>query len=206
MTYELPWVAIRHDSEIVTPLFQGPLISLSVRELAYAGAFALAAAFSAVGTLPAAAAAAAAPLLAVAFFKWRGEVLETYAYYAGAALLARAAARRGPGKRREKGGGCTVEGPGTEWEGPAGAAPEGPEAVKVPRGAPADLTLDLGAGMAHRIVTVYVDGRRAVRDAANGEGRVTVTVMPEGGGGARTFAVRDDSGRILASREVEFVG
>ncbi len=222
VTYEDDFVAVRHESDLLTPLFHAPFVSLSVRELGYVGAFVVCAMLSFTGSAPPWLAAAGLALAVAAFFRWRGEVGEMYLYYAALAALesprggrrrgrapgaARAGAGRGPlrallgalrpppdpaaGTRHQ------VEGPGAEYvlgsDAPApapGGAPAGAparERVLVgragPGGAPApvDLVLDLGASRAHAGVVVRVDGAELVRDTANGEGMLTVTLIPRAG-------------------------
>ena len=217
VTYDKEFIAVRHESDLLTPLFHAPLVSLSVRELGYVGAFVMCAMLSFSGAAPGWLAAAGLALAAAAFFRWRGELPEAYLYYAALAALAAAGPRPGRrggsgkgkkgrragrrGRRRgvaaallgrpEGGSGSAVVGPGVEYVPPAAAPAPGlggvaaaaagptPERVELgAAGAPVDLTLDVGAAHGHAAVTVCVDGAELVRDAANGEGEVTVTMIP----------------------------
>lgn len=246
VTYEQEFVAVRHESDLLTPLFHAPFVSLSVRELGYAGAFVICAMLSLSGSAPPWLAAAGLVLAAAAFFRWRGETPEMYLYYAALAALE---SPRGAGRGRRGGGGgrrgrgrCgllgallglpaggaaggrgrLVVGEGTEHvlgSGPPAAptrtarAAERVEIVLRAGGgggpyqpaasAPVDLALDLGASRAHAGVAVLVDGAELVRDTANGEGLLTVTMIPRAG--ARRIDVVDAAtGGEIASHTVEF--
>ena len=251
VTYEQEFVAVRHESDLLTPLFHAPLVSLSVRELGYLGAFVICAMLSLAGSAPPWLAAAGLALAAAAFFRWRGETPEMYLYYAAlAALESPRGAGRGrgrssnprPRRSRRRGAldallgrgangrganGRLVVGPGTEHALGSGAQEEaeppraggGPSAAErilvagAPGGgggpydpaapAPVDLTLDLGASRAHAGVAVLVDGAELVRDTANGEGLLTVTMIPRAG--LRRIDVVDAAtGGEIASHAVEF--
>ena len=241
VTYDKEFVAVRHESDLLTPLLHAPLVSLSVRELGYVGAFVMCAMLAFTGAAPQWLAAAGLVLAAAAFFRWRGELPEAYLYYAARAALSAAGPARGRrrGRRRGRalaaappggraGGSSAVVGPGTEYvppgDGDGGGNDEasGAPAAAAPRpgrraprpalervvlagtGAPVDLTLDIGAAHGHAAVTVCVDGAELVRDAANGEGAVTVTMIPRPG--VRLFSVLDRAGAEIASHAVEFVG
>ena len=239
VTYDQEFIAVRHESDLLTPLFHAPLVSLSVRELGYVGAFVICAMLSFTGSAPPWLAAAGLALAAAAFFRWRGEMPEMYLYYAALAGLApsgRVGARRqrakggatrrgGPlaallGRRQAGGaGGHQVVGPGAEHMLGSGApdaagrrAGAAVERVVIAGGgkgdgggaAPADLTLDIGAAHGHAGVIVRVDGAELVRDTANGEGRLTVTLIPRAG--LRRIEVLDAAGGgAIASHAVEFV-
>ena len=90
MTFDREFVAVRHESDLLTPLIRTPVASLSVRELGYVGAFVMCAMLSFAGAAPPGLAAAGLLLAAAAFFRWRGELPEMYLYYA--ALAAASAA------------------------------------------------------------------------------------------------------------------
>lgn len=243
VTYDKEFIAVRHESDLLTPLLHAPLVSLSVRELGYVGAFVMCAMLSFSGAAPGWLAAAGLALAAAAFFRWRGELPEAYLYYAALAALAAAGPRSGrrggrsggvkkggrAGRRgrrrgiaaallgRQEGGlGSAVVGPGVEYVPPtaalpaprpggAAAAAAGPIRERIElgaAGAPVDLTLDIGSAHGHAAVTVCVDGAELVRDAANGEGEVTVTMIPRPG--VRRFSVLDSGGSEISSRDVEF--
>ena len=71
-------------------------------------------------------------------------------------------------------------------------------------GAPVDLSLDIGAARGHAGVVVLVDGAELVRDTANEEGLLTVTLIPRAG--LRRIEVLDAAGGgAIASHAVEFV-
>lgn len=241
VTYDQEFIAVRHESDLLTPLFHAPLVSLSVRELGYVGAFVICAMLSFTGSAPPWLAAAGLVLAAAAFFRWRGEMPEMYLYYAALAGLAPSgrgvsrmrkgsggtARRRGPlaallGRRQAGGGGGEgrqVVGPGAEHVlgsgAPGGAgrrAGAAVERVVIAGGgkeggggaAPADLALDIGAAHGHTGVIVRVDGAELVRDTANGEGQLVVTLIPRAG--LRRIEVIDAAGGgAIASRMVEFV-
>ena len=101
VTYDQEFIAVRHESDLLTPLFHAPLVSLSVRELGYVGAFVICAMLSFTGSAPPWLAAAGLVLAAAAFFRWRGEMPEMYLYYAALACIAAPAGKRGA--RRGKG-------------------------------------------------------------------------------------------------------
>ena len=256
VTYEDDFVAVRHESDLLTPLFHAPLVSLSVRELGYVGAFVVCAMLSFAGSAPPWLAAAGLALAVAAFFRWRGEMPEMYLYYAALAALeppsgGRRRRGRAPGAGGQGAGGGPlrallgalrpppdpasgtrhqVEGPGAEHVlgsgapapapggGPAGAPAR--ERVLIGRAgpggalAPVDLALDLGASRAHAGVVVRVDGAELVRDTANGEGMLTVTLIPRAG--ARRIEVLGAGGKgegdgggeggLIASHVVEFAG
>lgn len=250
VTYEDDFVAVRHESDLLTPLFHAPLVSLSVRELGYVGAFVVCAMLSFAGSAPPWLAAAGLALAVAAFLRWRGEMPEMYLYYAALAALesprggrrrqgsapGASGGRRGPlrallGALRPppdpaSGTRHQVEGPGAEHVlgsgtpapapggGPAGAP--ACERVLIGRAgpggalAPVDLALDLGASRAHAGVVVRVDGAELVRDTANGEGMLTVTLIPRAG--ARRIEVlgagggAGGDGALIASHVVEFAG
>lgn len=242
VTYDQEFIAVRHESDLLTPLFHAPLVSLSVRELGYVGAFVICAMLSFTGSAPPWLAAAGLVLAAAAFFRWRGEMPEMYLYYAALACIAAPAGKRGA--RRGKGAGSgrgplaallgrpraggngggahTVAGPGDEYvlgsgaQAAAGRRAGGSEAAAAERVAigdgggdggacaPADLTLDIGAAHGHAGVVVRVDGAELVRDTANGEGQITVTLIPRAG--LRRIEVLDAAGGgTIASRTIEFV-
>lgn len=240
VTYDQEFIAVRHESDLLTPLFHAPLVSLSVRELGYVGAFVICAMLSFTGSAPPWLAAAGLVLAAAAFFRWRGEMPEMYLYYA--ALAGLAPSGRGGARRRKGRGGAVrrrgplaallgrgqaggeagehqVVGPGAEHvlgsDAPdaagrrAGAAVERVVIADGGKGdgggaAPADLALDIGAAHGHAGVIVRVDGAELVRDTANGEGQITVTLIPRAG--LRRIEVLDAaSGGAIASHAVEFV-
>lgn len=241
VTYDQEFIAVRHESDLLTPLFHAPLVSLSVRELGYVGAFVICAMLSFTGSAPPWLAAAGLVLAAAAFFRWRGEMPEMYLYYAALACIAAPAgkrgARRGKGAGRGRGplasllgrpraggnggGAHTVAGPGDEYVlgsglpsaagrraggSPVAAAAERIEIASGDGGAcaPADLTLDIGAAHGHAGVVVRVDGAELVRDTANGDGQITVTLIPRAG--LRRIEVLDAAGGgTIASRTIEFV-
>ena len=103
VTYDQEFIAVRHESDLLTPLFHAPLVSLSVRELGYVGAFVICAMLSFTGSAPPSLAAAGLVLAAAAFFRWRGEMPEMYLYYAALALLSAPAGKRGQRGRRARG-------------------------------------------------------------------------------------------------------
>lgn len=251
VTYEQEFVAVRHESDLLTPLFHAPFASLSVRELGYLGALVICAMLSLAGSAPPWLAAAGLALAAVAFFRWRGETPEMYLYYAALAALESpwGAGRRRPGRSRGRSrrrgaldallgraadgrgaNGRLVVGPGVEHALGSGAEdadaprparaggggrPAAAERILVAsapaRGgpyepaasAPVDLTLDLGASRAHAGVAVLVDGAELVRDTANGEGLLTVTMIPRAGA-SRIDVVDAATGGQIASHVVEF--
>ena len=249
VTYDQEFIAVRHESDLLTPLFHAPLVSLSVRELGYVGAFVICAMLSFTGSAPPSLAAAGLVLAAAAFFRWRGEMPEMYLYYAALALLSAPAGKRGQRGRRargdagrrgrpargplaailgrpaggEEGAAHAVAGPGAEHvlgtgAGTGGAAGRrrggggggGDAGAPVERvaiaagGAPVDLSLDIGAARGHAGVVVLVDGAELVRDTANGEGLLTVTLIPRAG--LRRIEVLDAAGGgAIASHTVEFV-
>ena len=240
VTYDQEFIAVRHESDLLTPLFHAPLVSLSVRELGYVGSFVICAMLSFTGSAPPWLAAAGLVLAAAAFFRWRGEMPEMYLYYAALACLeapsGRRGARRGKGSRggtrgrgplasllgRPPAGGAAGEGahlvvgPGDEFvlgrgaAGRRGGGAAGVERVAIAsRGgagacAPADLALDIGAAHGHAGVVVRVDGAELVRDTANGDGQITVTLIPRPG--VRRIDVLDAAGGgAIASRMIEFV-
>ena len=252
VTYDQEFIAVRHESDLLTPLFHAPLVSLSVRELGYVGAFVICAMLSFTGSAPPSLAAAGLVLAAAAFFRWRGEMPEMYLYYAALALLSAPAGKKGQRGRRaradagrrgrrgrpvrgplaailgrpaggEEGAARAVAGPGAEHvlgsgAGTGGAAGRrrggggggGDAGAPVERiaiaagGAPVDLSLDIGAARGHAGVAVLVDGAELVRDTANGEGLLTVTLIPRAG--LRRIEVLDAAGGgAIASHTVEFV-
>lgn len=253
VTYDQEFIAVRHESDLLTPLFHAPLVSLSVRELGYVGAFVICAMLSFTGSAPPWLAAAGLVLAAAAFFRWRGEMPEMYLYYAALAGLAGPPGKRGAGRRKGAGAGGgarrggplaalllpgrshaggaggadgahLVVGPGAEYDLESGAGGgsagslrgagggSGEQAVERIAiasaggrwGAPADLTLDIGAARGHAGVVVCVDGAELVRDTANGEGLLTVTLIPRAG--RRRIDVLDAAGGgAIASHTVEFV-
>lgn len=240
VTYDQEFIAVRHESDLLTPLFHAPLVSLSVRELGYVGAFVICAMLSFTGSAPPWLAAAGLVLAAAAFFRWRGEMPEMYLYYAALACIAAPAGKRGArrgkgagrgrgplaallGRRRaggNGGGAHVVAGPGDEYvlgsgaQAAAGRRARGSEEaaaerIEIASGdggacAPADLTLDIGAAHGHAGVVVRVDGAELVRDTANGEGQITVTLIPRAG--LRRIEVLDAAGGgEIASHVVEFV-
>ena len=84
-------------------------------------------------------------------------------------------------------------------------APGGGDGLHGPAAsAPVDLTLDLGASRAHAGVAVLVDGAELVRDTANGEGLLTVTMIPRAGA-SRIDVVDAATGGGIASHTVEFL-
>lgn len=95
VTYDQEFIAVRHESDLLTPLFHAPFVSLSVRELGYVGAFVMCAMLSLAGSAPPWLGAAGLALAAAAFFRWRGETPEMYLYYAALAVLESPSRRAG---------------------------------------------------------------------------------------------------------------
>ena len=106
MTFEKYFVAVRHESELLTPLIQSPVLNFSLREMAYRGVFGLSAVFAVIGAIPIFFAAGASPFLVLTFLRISGEIPEMYLYYAVVSVLQpkkRARKAKSPKKNKKDG-------------------------------------------------------------------------------------------------------
>ena len=106
MTFEKYFVAVRHESELLTPPIQSPVLNFSLREMAYLRVFGLSAVFAVIGAIPIFFAVGASPFLVRTFLRISGEIPEMYLYYAIISVLQpkkRARKAKSPKKNKKDG-------------------------------------------------------------------------------------------------------
>ena len=201
MTFEKPFVAIRHESELMTPLIESPMMNFSLRELGYVGAFGLSAVFAVMGSIPSSVAMATFPLLILAFFRWHGEIPEMYVYFAVMSIFEPTQKAK---RKKTKHAKSDIMGYGTMPEPVVDKKiVETIQRVKfIDDITPLDVILDVGNSHSHEKVTVLVDGVKVVHDRTNMVGQIVVSVMPENG--IKKFSVRDSRDHVIIAKTVEF--
>ena len=202
MTFEKYFVAIRHESELMTPLVESPLMNFSLREIGYLGVFGLSAVFAAIGSIPSFSIIFTFPLLVLALFRWHGEIPEMYLYFMVMPFFE-------PSKKKRR----KAKHPRSEVSGYGERMPiTGEQAVREriqkvrfsDEMTPLDMTLEIGGSHIHERVSVFIDDRKIVCDSTNGAGQIVVSVMPQRG--QRRLSIRDSDGHILISKTVQFEG
>lgn len=202
MTFEKYFVAIRHESEMTTPLIQSPMINFSLREMGYLGIFGLSVIFAAVGTVPVLFAIATLPLFVLAFFKWHGEIPEMYLYYIAMSIFEPSAKNKK--KTRIKTTPSNVTGLGNALEVKVKPVQE----IVLQKitfsddSTPIDLTLDIGDSHKYETVVILINNSKIARDETNGTGHITVTIIPQQG--KKKFTVKNQAGNIIITKMVEF--
>ena len=219
MTFEKYFVAVRHESELLTPLIQSPILNFSLREMAYLGVFGLSAVFAAIGAIPLFFAAGASPFLVLAFLRISGEIPEMYLYYIVVSMLqpkkrAEKAKSSKKKKKNKKNGRQTSDVLGFgSIVAPAtintknSSSPHADETIQsvlfAGNHTPVELTLEIGFDHRYKTVTVLIDGQKILHDATNGAGQIKITVVvPQAG--KRRFSVKDDAGMTIITKTVEF--
>lgn len=203
MTYEKPFVAIRHESEITTPLVNSPMINFSLREMAYLGIFGLSAVFAAVGTVSFTFAIATIPFLILALFKWHGEIPEMYIYYIAMSIFEPSAKKKRKSKSKRMP--SSIKGFGNVFESQESKmVPEVIQKVKFSNDSiPINMTLDIGNSHKFENVTILIDKVKIARDETTGSGHITITIMPQKG--IKNFTVQNKSGNTIIAKTVEFI-
>ena len=200
--FEKPFVAIRHESDMMTPLIESPFINFSVRELGYIGVFGLATVFAVLGNAPTWLAIATSPLFALAVFKWRGEIPEMYFYFAVMSFFepskkAKRAKKSKKIKSDVMGFGGIIE-PVEDDD-----IVEVEQKIKfIDENIPLDITLDIGNSHSNKMVIVLINGVSVVNDRTNSAGQIVVSIMPESG--TKKFSVCDEHNHIIITKTVEF--
>ena len=216
MTFEKYFVAVRHESELLTPLIQSPVLNFSLREMAYLGVFGLSAVFAAIGAIPIFFAAGASPFLVMAFLRISGEIPEMYLYYVVVSMLQpkkRAKKAKSPKKKKNKKDGrqtSDIMGFGRiaalatiNTKNSASADETIQSVLFAGNHTPIEMTLEIGFHHRYKTVTVLIDGQKILHDATNGAGQIKITVvMPQAG--KRRFSVKDDTGMTIITKTVEF--
>ncbi len=199
MTFTKYFVAIRHESDLLTPLVESPLVNFSLREMAYLGIFGLSAIFAAIGVIPVLIAALTFPCLILAFFKWRGEIPEMYLYYI--IISVKKPAKKRPKPRHTP---SDVVGYGdSETTYTTDQTPETLQKIKFSdESVPIDMTLNVGESHRYETVTVSINDTKIVCDRTNSAGQITITIMPKRG--ERQFTVRDSNDHTIVAKTVEF--
>ena len=211
MTYYKHFVAIRHESDLFTPLIESPMINFSVRELAYIGMFGLAAVFGAVGSLPLLFAALTFPLFILAFFRWHGEIPEMYLYFFVMSFLDPTAKKKRKKEKKtgHKSSGIFGFGGGYGLAETAKNTDENKLQDTIQKVSysdemvPIDITLDIGEARKQETVSVFIDDNKVVCDSTNSMGQIAISIMPVKG--KKKFAIKDDSNATIITKMVEFV-
>ena len=212
VTFEKHFIAIRHESEILTPLIESPIINFSLREMAYLGAFGLSVIFAAVGSVPILFAALASPLFGLAFLKVHGEIPEMYLYYMLISLLEPSRKKTKNKKKKTKRKKrqrriSTVSGFGERFgvDDYKTSKPASDAIQRIPfidEHTPIEMTLEIGNNHRYSTVTILVDEQKILRDTTNGAGQIKITIMPQEG--RKRFSVRDkDATTTIISKTVE---
>ena len=220
MTFEKYFVAVRHESELLTPLIQSPILNFSLREMAYLGVFGLSAVFAAIGAIPLFFAAGASPFLVLAFLRISGEIPEMYLYYIVVSVLQpkkraeKAKSSKKKKKKNKKNGRQTSDVLGfgsiavlAATNTKNSSSPHADETIQsvlfAGNHTPVELTLEIGFDHRYKTVTVLIDGQKILHDATNGAGQIKITVVvPQAG--KRRFSVKDDAGMTIITKTVEF--
>ena len=200
--FEKPFVAIRHESEMMTPLIESPFMNFSIRELGYIGMFGLAAVFAILGNVPIWFAIATSPLFILAVFKWHGEIPEMYIYFAIMSFFepskkAKRAKKTKKTKSDVMGFGGIIE-PVEDED-----IVEVEQRIKfIDENIPLDITLDIGNSHSNKMVIVLIDGVSVVNDRTNTGGQIVVSIIPESG--TKKFSVCDEHEHVIITKTVEF--
>ena len=214
MTFEKYFVAVRHESELLTPLIQSPVLNFSLREMAYLGVFGLSAVFAVIGAIPIFFAVGASPFLVLTFLRISGEIPEMYLYYAVVSMLQpkkRARKAKSPKKNRKDGHqtsdimgfGHIVAAITINTKNPPPPNETIQSVFFAGDHTPIEMTLEIGSHHRYKTVTVLIDGQKILHDTTNGAGQIKITVvMPQAG--KRRFSVKDDAGMMIITKTVEF--
>lgn len=201
MTFEKQFVAIRHESEMTTPLIQSPMINFSLREMGYLGIFGLSIVFSAVGTVSTTFAVATFPLLILALFKWHGEIPEMYLYYIAMSIFE--PSTKNKKRSKVKNTPSNVIGFGNILEIKTESLKDVIQKVTFSNDSiPIDMTLDIGITHKYETVTILINNSKIARDETNGTGHITITIMPQQG--KKKFTVKNESNHTIIAKVVEF--
>ena len=199
VTYEKHFVAIRHESEIMTPLIESPLINFSLREISYLGAFGLSLVFAGIGSIPSFFLILTSPLFVLAFLRWHGEIPEMYVYFVVLSFFE-------PRKKKKKTKHPISNISGFGLVSPSGIEELVPESIQKVSFSdemiPLDITLDIGESHSHEMVTILIDDRKVIRDCTNGVGQIVISIMPQKG--ARKFSILDSNNHVIICKTVEF--
>ena len=212
MTYEKYFVAIRHESEIMTPLVESPFINFSLREMGYLGAFGLSAVFAAIGSVPLFFVALTFPFFILAFFRWHGEIPEMYIYFMIMSFLDQQQSskknRKNKRNNKEKTKRTKSDISGFGEIVSVNTKKEIRETIQKitfsDDATPLDITLDIGKTHKHETVTVLIEGTKVMRDNTNGAGLITISVMPQRG--KKKFSIKDENNHTIICKTVEFAG
>ena len=206
VTFEKHFIAIRHESEILTPLIESPMINFSLREMAYLGIFGLSVIFTAIGSIPVLFAILSSPLFVLAFLKIHGEIPEMYIYYMLMSFLEpRKKTKTKRKKRRKKISSVSGFGECFTIDGYTESKSVLETIQRIPfadEHTPIEMTLEIGNSHRYSTVTVLVDEQKILRDTTNGAGQIKITIMPQEG--KRRFSVRNKDGAVtIISKTVE---
>ena len=204
MTFEQVFVAVRHESELLTPVFQMPMMNFSLRELGYVMSFVMAIVFGTLEAVPIEVVYMTFALFVLAFVKIRGVIPEMYLYYLiTAPPMSKTKKSR---KKKEKHVGSSIVGFGesVEMEYDEEEIEETQEIKFSDNDSPLDVTLDIGKARAFQEVTVMIDGNRVATDMTNGSGNITVTLLPRTG--LTRFKILDPDGGVILEKDVMFAG
>lgn len=202
MTYEGLFVAVRHESEFLTPVFQLPMMNLTVREIIYIMSFMMSLVFGLLGSIPIELVYITFPFFLIAFVKIRGEIPEMYLYYM--MMIHPSSKKEKEKKKKIRKAESTVQGFGVL------AVMDEPEEVEEVLqditfdnyNTALDITLDIGRSMAFRDLTVMIDDKKVVNDTTNGSGEITITMLPIDG--SVTFKILDEEGKLVLKKAVNF--